>query len=39
MEKEVIDADDLSAMNVTYDHTVSLFRPLVYHATFMRIKK
>lgn len=39
MEKEVIDADNLQAMNVMYDHTTSLFRPMAYHITCMRIKK
>ena len=39
MEKEVIDAEELSALNLTYDHNTSIFKPLVYHATFMRIKR
>ena len=39
LEKEVIDVDNLQAMNVYYDHTTSLFKPMAYHATFMRIKK
>jgi len=38
MEKEVIDADDLPALNLVYDHTKSVFRPEAYHATFMRVK-
>ncbi len=39
IEKEVIDVDNLAAMNIVYDHTISMFRPEAYHATFMRIKK
>jgi hypothetical protein len=38
IEKEVIDTDNLAAMNIIYDHTISMFRPEAYHATFMRIK-
>jgi hypothetical protein len=38
MEKEVIDADSLPAMNVFYDHTTSMFKPSIYHATFMKVK-
>ena len=39
IEKEVIDTDNLPALNLVYDHTKSVFRPEAYHATFMRIKK
>jgi len=39
LEKEIINSDDLKAMNIVYDNMVGIFRPTKYHISLLTIKK
>lgn len=39
LEKEIINSDDLKAMNIVYDNMEGIFRATKYHISILTVKK